>query len=117
MPHLKIGFICCASNYNLLEMPGIMDFCNGYDPDVVVHFQVNHRQHFAPNMIPSDMIDKVNQALGPYSDAIDLLNSVNNVPKQDIFQQQWRTMTAYMDGLDVRRNTNWRQTLKIGQFA
>jgi MoaA/NifB/PqqE/SkfB family radical SAM enzyme len=117
MPHLRIGFICCASNYNLLEMPGVMDFCHGYDSKVIVYFQVNNMPYFAPNMIPSDMIDRVNQALRPYSNATDLLNSVNNIPKQDTFQKQWRTMTAYMDGLDAKRGTNWRHTLKIGQFA
>jgi pyruvate-formate lyase-activating enzyme len=117
MPHIKIGFICCASNYNLLEMPEIMDFCHGHDPDVVVHFQANHRQYFAPNMIPSNMLDCVNQMLAPYADAADLLHSVNNTPEHDLFQREWRTMTAYMDGLDIRRGTNWRQALKIGQFT
>jgi hypothetical protein len=42
---------------------------------------------------------------------------VNNIPKHDVLQREWHTMTTYMDGLDVRRGTNWRQVLKIGQFA
>jgi sulfatase maturation enzyme AslB (radical SAM superfamily) len=117
MPHIKIGFICCASNYNLLEMPEIMNFCHAHDPEVVVHFQANHRPYFAPNMIPPEMVDHVNRALASYADAADLLHSVNNPPAQDIFQRHWHTMTTYMDELDTRRGTNWRQALKIGQFA
>jgi pyruvate-formate lyase-activating enzyme len=117
MPHIKIGFICCASNYNLLEMPEIMDFCHDHDPEVVVHFQINHMQYFAPNMIPPEMVDHVNQALASYADAEDLLHSVNNTPGLKLFQQEWHTMTTYMDALDDRRGTNWRHVLKIGQFA
>lgn len=116
MPHLKIGFICCARNYNLLEMANIMDFCRSHDPNITVHFQVNHREYFAPNMIPDHMVAAVNQTLSGYADVDRLLETVNNRPSEQKLTQQLDTMCRYLDQLDIKRNTNWKTALQIGKY-
>jgi len=117
MPHLKIGFISCASNYNLFELADVIDFVRSYDPELKVHFQVNHKPNFAPALIPDSMIQPVVDRLSQYPELQHLLSTVQT-PLSLIQQQHgWFGYHKDMTAMEKRRGTDWRSVLQIGKYV
>jgi len=116
IPGLKIGFISVASNYNLWELADVVEFARQHDPDVTVHFQVNHRPYFAPAVIPEEYVAPIKQRLAQYRDLEHLLPTLDQRPTQAQYFFHQHSFLGYFDQLDQRRGTDWRRTLRFGQF-
>lgn len=117
LPHLKIGIIGCASNYNLWELADVVDFVRTFESDQAVHFQVNHRDFFAPALLPPEMKSAVVERLTPYSDFQNLIPTVISKLDRLDESQRWYGFKKYMNELDQRRGTNWRTVLEIGKYV
>ena len=116
MPHLKIGFISCASNYNLFELADVVDFVHSHDPELAVYFQVNHKPYFAPALIPNNMVEPVMSRLGAYPELENLLSTVQARPTGDHYQKEMITYHRVMTEMEKRRGTDWRSVLQIGKY-
>lgn len=116
MPHLKIGFISCASNYNLWELADVIEFVRRHDPTLTVHFQVNHRSYFAPAVIPQSMKESVLQRLSIYADLANLLPTISASLPMQMHQREWISYQRVMGEMDQQRNTDWKNTLQIGKY-
>lgn len=116
LPHLKIGFISVASNYNLWELADVIEFVRERDAGLQVHFQVNHRPYFAPAVIPDQYVDSVRQRLAAYQDLAQLLPALDQRPTAGQLFMHEHTFLQYLDQLDTKRGTDWRRTLHWGQF-
>jgi pyruvate-formate lyase-activating enzyme len=116
MPHLKIGFISCASNYNLFELADVIDFVHSHDPALTVHFQVNHKSYFAPALIPNDMMQSVLVRLGAYPELENLLHTIQTRPSDDHCRKEMITYHRVMKEMESRRGTDWRSVLQIGKY-
>lgn len=116
MPHLKLGFIGCASNYNLFELADVIDFVHSHDPDLPVHFQVNHKPYFAPALIPPKMVQPVLDRLSTYSDLANLLPTVQARLDPVLYQRELVTYHRVMTEMEKRRGTDWRSVLQIGKY-
>ena len=116
MPHLKIGFISCASNYNLFELADVIDFVHCHDPDLAVHFQVNHKPYFAPALIPTAMIEPVVARLSAYPELANLLPTINARLDNAYYNREMVTYHRLMTEMETRRGTDWRSTLQIGKY-
>ena len=116
MPHLKLGFIGCASNYNLFELADVIDFVHSYDPDIAVHFQVNHKSYFAPALIPLKMVEPVLAKLSAYPDLANLLPTIQTRLSDDHYRKEMITYHRVMKEMENRRGTDWQSVLQIGKY-
>lgn len=116
LPGLKIGIIGCASNYNLWELADVVEFVRTFDPSITVHFQVNHRDYFAPALLPETMKSVVVDRLSMYYDFKNLIPTIHTRLDKVRQHQGWTGFKKHMNDLDNRRSTNWRTTLEIGKY-
>jgi pyruvate-formate lyase-activating enzyme len=116
LPGLKIGFISVASNYNLWELADVIEFARSHDTDTTVHFQVNHRPYFAPAVIPQEYQSMIKQRLAPYRDLDQLMPGLDQLVTGAAYHMHQHSILTYLDQLDQRRGTDWRNTLKFGEF-
>jgi hypothetical protein len=116
MPHLKIGFISCASNYNLFELADVIDFVHSHDPELTVHFQVNHKPYFAPALIPLEMLEPVMSRLSAYPELENLLPTVQSQLDHARYRKEMITYHRLMTEMETKRGTDWRSVLQIGKY-
>ena len=116
MPHLKIGFISCASNYNLFELADVIDFVHSHDSELTVHFQVNHKPYFAPALIPAEMKQPVLDKLSAYPELSNLLPTVQTQMDDAHYRREMITYHRLMTEMETRRGTDWRSVLQIGKY-
>jgi len=107
---LDLTFLCCVSNYNLLELPAIIEFTKPYGR---LEFQFNHNPYQAPNMIPEDKVSIVNQTLSSYPELAGVLNMVNYRPTALALEAGLNIYRHEMKKIDSRRKTDWTQHIKI----
>lgn len=117
MPHLKVGFISCASNYNLWELADVVEFVRSLDPTLTVHFQVNHKPYFAPALIPERMKQPLLDRLSQYKDLENLLPTIQAPISQRQQFAEWITYFRIMGEMSSRRNNKWEETLEIGKYT
>ncbi len=116
IPHLKVGFISCASNYNLWELADVVEFVRSQDSNLVLHCQVNHRQYFSPALIPEAMRPELIQRLSQYRDLDNLIPTIQqpwSLAKQHF---EWVTYHRVLKEMDQRRGLDWKTTLHIGKY-
>jgi pyruvate-formate lyase-activating enzyme len=116
IPHLKIGFISCASNYNLFELADVIDFVHEHDPELTVHFQVNHKPYFAPALIPPEMLQPITARLGAYPELTNLVSTIQTQPDTDHYVREIKTYHRVMKEMETSRGTDWRSVLQIGKY-
>ena len=107
---LGLSFLCCVSNYNLLELPAIIEFTKPYGR---LEFQFNHNPYQAPNIIPEDKVSIVNQTLSSYPELAGVLNMVNHRPTALALEAGLNIYRHEMKKIDSRRKTDWTQYIKI----
>lgn len=116
MPHLKVGVIGCASNYNLWELADVVEFVRGFEPEQQVHLQVNHKDFYNPALVPRAMKPLIIDRLSQYKDFDNLIPTINTDLTPLQMQQGWFGFYRLMNELDQKRGTNWRTALQIGKY-
>ncbi len=117
MPHLKVGFIGCASNYNIWELADVVKFVRSQDPDLTVHFQVNHRPYYTPALIPDSMRQPLIERLSQYSDFENLMPTISAALPVEKQHQEWITFYRVMGEMAQRRGNDWKTALELGKYV
>lgn len=117
IPHLNTNFIACVSNYNTLELTNIKKLSDEFGPSHPLQLQLNNDIRSGPEMIPDNLFDATVDLLS--NDAVfdEIVARIKIRPDELTVKHNWANSVKYLDSLDIKRNTNWRDTLKIGQYV
>ena len=117
IPHVNTNFIACVSNYNTLELTNIKKLSDEFGPSHPLQLQLNNRIHYGPEMIPDNLVDATVDLLSTDPVFDEIVSRIKIRPDKLTVKHNWANCVKYLDSLDAKRSTNWRDTLKIGQYV
>tara|TARA_E500000178_G_scaffold286845_1_gene288796 strand:- start:17345 stop:18439 length:1095 start_codon:yes stop_codon:yes gene_type:complete len=111
--NVMFGLNVTIGSYNVLEMPDLYewfkhDFATNREGDTN-NFHVQTANNFDPKDLCTKGVERAIMLLKP----IDKFQGIINYLKEYKTNNEW---TYKLDRIDARRNTNWRKSLKIGEF-
>lgn len=117
IPHVNTNFIACVSNYNTLELTNIKKLSDEFGTSHPLQLQLNNRIHHGPEMIPDNLVDATVDLLSNHAVFDEIVSRIKIRPDELTVKHNWNDCIKYLDSLDAKRGTNWRDTLKIGQYV
>ena len=117
IPHANTNFIACVSNYNTLELTNIRKLSDEFGPSYPLQLQLNNHIHYGPEMIPDNLVDATVDLLSTDPVFDEIVSRIKIRPDKLTVKHNWANCVKYLESLDAKRSTNWRDTLKIGQYV
>ncbi len=117
IPGIYTNFIACVSNYNTLELLNIKKLSDEFGPSHPLRLQLNNVREHGPEMIPDNLVDATVDLLSNHAVFDEIVSRIKIRPDELTVKHNWNNCIKYLDSLDAKRSTNWRDTLKIGQYV
>lgn len=117
IPGIYTNFIACVSNYNTLELLNIKKLSDEFGPSHPLRLQLNNVREHGPEMIPDNLVDATVDLLSNHAVFDEIVSRIKIRPDELTVKHNWNNCIKYLDSLDAKRGTNWRDTLKIGQYV
>ena len=119
MHRINIGVNVCVQNITLLELEDLYNFLQEELPNSNPVLQIvdGHADKLHPAAVTDEVFDQVEKSLAKYQFFENLLNSLREFRKEAFAGQTQSRAIEWLDLLEARRKTNWRQVLKIAQHT
>lgn len=120
MYRVNINFIFCAQNLNLLELEDLYLFIkNVVDADLVPSLQIvdSIDNNLHPAAVSDEVFSAAEKMLEKYEFFDSFLNNIRELRKTRFANRTHHNAMAWMDHLEAKRGTNWREALRISKYS
>jgi molybdenum cofactor biosynthesis enzyme MoaA len=107
--NVKFGFTITVGCYNIFEIRNVLDWVKQYFAGVDVSFQIAY--NFDPGELNANAKNAAIEYLKDYKELNGIVNHLTSTKK--ITNNRW---LIDLRNIDRRRNTNWKQVLKVAEF-